>query len=65
MTDDKLRLGIIGLGAEGGMYANFLAGGMVENSASTPSERSQVMFSAKRAVSLVASTAPRAIGAAV
>ena len=31
MTDDKLRLGIIGLGAEGGMYANFLAGGMVEN----------------------------------
>ena len=28
---DKVRLGIIGLGAEGGMYATFLDGGLVEN----------------------------------
>ena len=31
MADDKVRLGIIGLGAEGGMYAKFLDGEMVEN----------------------------------
>ncbi|WP_040159088.1 Gfo/Idh/MocA family protein [Nigerium massiliense] len=29
MTEKKLRLGIIGLGAEGGMYANFIESGMV------------------------------------
>ncbi len=29
MTDKKIRLGIIGLGAEGGMYANFIEQGMV------------------------------------
>ncbi len=29
MSDKKVRLGIIGLGAEGGMYANFLADGRV------------------------------------
>jgi len=31
MTDKKVRLGIIGLGAEGGMYAQFLAEGRVPN----------------------------------
>lgn len=31
MSDKKVRLGIIGLGAEGGMYANFLDSGMVPN----------------------------------
>jgi len=31
MTENKVRLGIIGLGAEGGMYANFLNSGMVPN----------------------------------
>ncbi len=31
MTDQKVRLGIIGLGAEGGMYAQFLADGRVPN----------------------------------
>lgn len=31
MSDKKVRLGIIGLGAEGGMYANFLNSGMVPN----------------------------------
>lgn len=31
MTDKKVRLGIIGLGAEGGMYANFLNDGRVPN----------------------------------
>ena len=31
MTDEKVRLGIIGLGAEGGMYARFLHDGLVEN----------------------------------
>lgn len=31
MTDKKVRLGIIGLGAEGGMYANLIADGMVPN----------------------------------
>ncbi|MFP5416334.1 MAG: Gfo/Idh/MocA family protein [Actinomycetes bacterium] len=31
MAEDKVRLGIIGLGAEGGMYAKFLDQGMVEN----------------------------------
>ena len=28
MTDKKIRLGIIGLGAEGGMYANFIEQGI-------------------------------------
>ena len=31
MSNDKVRLGIIGLGAEGGMYARFLAEGQVPN----------------------------------
>ncbi len=31
MTDRKIRLGIIGLGAQGGMYAKFIADGMVPN----------------------------------
>ncbi len=31
MTDKKIRLGIIGLGAEGGMYAQFIDQGMVPN----------------------------------
>ncbi len=31
MTDKKVRLGIIGLGAEGGMYAQFLSEGRVPN----------------------------------
>lgn len=31
MTDKKVRLGIIGLGAEGGMYAQFISQGMVPN----------------------------------
>lgn len=31
MSKDKVRLGIIGLGAEGGMYARFLADGQVPN----------------------------------
>lgn len=31
MTDKKIRLGIIGLGAEGGMYAGLLADGKVPN----------------------------------
>lgn len=31
MAEDKVRLGIIGLGAEGGMYAKFIDAGMVEN----------------------------------
>lgn len=31
MSDKKIRLGIIGLGAEGGMYANFITEGMVPN----------------------------------
>lgn len=31
MTDQKVRLGIIGLGAEGGMYSQFLADGRVPN----------------------------------
>ena len=31
MAEDKVRLGIIGLGAEGGMYAKFLDGEMVPN----------------------------------
>ena len=31
MAEDKVRLGIIGLGAEGGMYAKFIDGGMVPN----------------------------------
>ncbi len=29
MAENKLRLGIIGLGAEGGMYAQFIKSGMV------------------------------------
>lgn len=31
MAEDKVRLGIIGLGAEGGMYAKFIDGGMIPN----------------------------------
>lgn len=31
MSKDKVRLGIVGLGAEGGMYARFLAEGQVPN----------------------------------
>lgn len=31
MANEKVRLGIIGLGAEGGMYAKFLDDGMVDN----------------------------------
>ena len=31
MAEGKVRLGIIGLGAEGGMYAKFIDGGMVPN----------------------------------
>ncbi|QPZ39498.1 Gfo/Idh/MocA family protein [Paramicrobacterium chengjingii] len=31
MTDTKIRLGIIGFGAEGGMYATFIRDGMVPN----------------------------------
>ena len=31
MAEDKVRLGIIGLGAEGGMYAKFLDAEMVPN----------------------------------
>ena len=31
MADQKIRLGIIGLGAQGGYYAGFLAAGKVGN----------------------------------
>ena len=31
MAEEKVRLGIIGLGAEGGIYAKFIDGGMVPN----------------------------------
>ena len=31
MAEKKVRLGIIGLGAEGGMYATFLSEGKVPN----------------------------------